>query len=90
MALPGVRFQDAPRVHVRQVADHGTDPNRLEVADNMKARRFVKLSIATAKALKRIPDLKAEAEEEERLAEIQRLEIEALVRRFQGRRDSRR
>ena len=56
----------------------------------MKARRFVKLSIATARALKRIPDLKAQAEEEERLAEIQRLEIEALVRRFQGRRDSRR
>ena len=56
----------------------------------MKARRFVKLSIATARALKRIPDLKAQAAEEERLAEIQRLEVEALVRRFQGRKDSRR
>ncbi len=90
MALPGVRFQDAPRVLVRQDADHGTDPTRLEVADKMKARRFVKLSIATARALKRIPDLKEAAAEEARLEEIQRLEVEALVRRFQGRRDSRR
>ena len=56
----------------------------------MKARRFVKLSIATAKALKRIPDLKAQAAEEERLAEIQATEIEALVRRFQGRHHPRR
>jgi uncharacterized coiled-coil protein SlyX len=56
----------------------------------MKARRFVKLSIATARALKRIPDLKAQVAEEERQAEEQRLEVEALVRRFQGRKDSRR
>ena len=56
----------------------------------MKARRFVKLSIATAKALKRMDKLKEAAAEEERLAEIQRLEVEALVRRFQGRNDSRR
>lgn len=51
----------------------------------MKATRLVKLSIATARALKRIPDLKAQAAEEERLAEEHRLEVEALVRRFQGR-----
>lgn len=56
----------------------------------MKARRLVTLSIATARALKRIPDLKAQAAEEERLAEIQRLEVEALVRRFQGRNYGRR
>jgi hypothetical protein len=56
----------------------------------MKARRFVKLSVATARALKRMPDLKAAAEAEAEAEEKQRLEVEALVRRFQGRRDSRR
>ena len=56
----------------------------------MKARRFVTLGIATAKALARMDKLKEAADAEAAAEEKQRLEVEALVRRFQGRRDSRR
>jgi hypothetical protein len=56
----------------------------------MKARRFVKLSIATARALKRMDKLKEAAAAEAEAEERQRLEVELLVRKFQGRRDSRR